>query len=289
MSTFAEGSRDDRVPSAVGRRARSLAEYDAYLFDVDGTLVQPGLAIPGAAEAVAALKRRGKAVRAVTNNSTLQRHEIAERFRRFGLPLEDEEVFSALAATVRHVAAEQPGARVHVFGSSGLGTELERAGMVLTEDGEADVVVIGLSQHVDYARLTLAMRALLGGARFVAVNVDRRYMGHDGLIPGTGTFVAALEYATGRTPDVIVGKPSTTILEEAVASVGRAPADCLFIGDNPEADVGVAHAVGMDALLVLTGVATADDLARPDLVVEHVLPSVAELADYLKSEPAGTG
>ena len=83
---------------------RALADYDAYLFDVDGTLLKPGAAIPGAAEAIATLKERGKAVRAVTNNSGLARHSVAERFRRYGLPLDDGEVFSALTATAQLVA-----------------------------------------------------------------------------------------------------------------------------------------------------------------------------------------
>jgi Haloacid dehalogenase-like hydrolase len=79
--------------------ARSLTDYAAYLFDIDGTLLRPGSTIPGAVEALTALKAHGKSVRAVTNNSRMAHHAVAERFRRYGLPLEDDEVFSALRAT----------------------------------------------------------------------------------------------------------------------------------------------------------------------------------------------
>jgi glycerol 3-phosphatase-2 len=89
-------------------------------------------------------------------------------------------------------------------------------------------------------------------------------------------FVAALERAVSRPPDVVVGKPSVTLLHEAVESIGQLPAACLYIGDNPEADIAGAHAAGMDAALVLTGVAaTGDEAADPP---EHVLPSVADFA-----------
>ena len=256
---------------------RSLDSYSAYLFDVDGTLVFPGRVIPGAAEAVAALKAHGKAVLAVTNNSSYQRHELAEHFRRFGLPLEDVEVFSALVATARFVAHERPGARVHVFGNPGLKAEIESAGLVAIDDEDADYVVVGIHEQVTYARLTRAMRALQNGARFVAVNEDRGYIGRDGgLVPGAGVFVAALARATGRQPDIIVGKPSVRLLHEAAESVGHPPSECLYVGDNPEVDVSAAHMAGMDALLVLTGVAS----SAPDghNVPEHVLPSVADLA-----------
>jgi HAD superfamily hydrolase (TIGR01450 family) len=263
-----------------------LTEYRAYLFDVDGTLVHPDRAIPGAAEAILALKARGKQVRAVTNNSSLTRHAVAERFRRFGLPLDDDEVFSALTATARFVAHERPGARVHAFGTPGMRAELEEVGLVVRDDEDVDYVVTGRHPEIDDARITVAMRALLRGARFVAVNVDRHYLGVDGLVPGAGVAAACLEWATGRRPDVIVGKPSTLIVEEAVASVGAAPSECLFVGDNLEADVVAAHAAGLRALLVFTGVTTREQLEASGVAVEHVLESVAGIAGALEAADA---
>jgi HAD superfamily hydrolase (TIGR01450 family) len=260
------------------RPRRALGAYAAYLFDVDGTLIYPERAVPGAAEALMALRERDKRVLAVTNNSSLSRHELGERFRSYGLPLEDSDVFSALAATAQYIAHHSPGARVHVFGNPGLRVEIEGCGLVATDEVDVDYVVVGTHAGIDYQRLTLAMRALLGGARFVAVNVDRMYVGPDGgLIPASGVFVAGLERAVGRGPDVVIGKPSTTLLHEAAETIGVPPAECLFIGDNPESDVVGAHAAGMDALLVLSGVASAaEECTDPP---EHVLPSVAGLID----------
>jgi len=243
------------------------------LFDLDGTLVYHNHAVPGAAEALEALKARGKHVLAVTNNSSLGRHALAERFRRFGLPLTDEEVFSALVASVQLVAHERPGARVYVFGNPGLRAECVAHGLSVADDTEADYVIVGNHRGITYDRLTTAMRALMAGARFIAINMDRTYVGPDGgLVPGCGVFVAALERATGRPPDVVVGKPSVTLLHEAAASVGCPAEACLYVGDNPEADVAGAHAAGMDALLVLTGVASTAEgwNEKPEYVLESV-------------------
>ena len=261
---------------------RRLTEYAAYLFDMDGTLVNHDHVIPGAPEALRALKAAGKHVLAVTNNSSLGQHTLAERFRRFGLPLEDQEVFSALVATARLVAHEKPGASVHVFGNPGLRSEVERFGLRVTDGIDADYVVVGNFRGITYDRLTMAMRALLRGARFVTVNMDRAYVGPDGdLVPGCGVFAAALERATGRAPDVVVGKPSITLLCEAAESVGQPAAECLYVGDNPEVDVQGAHAAGMAAMLVLSGVATsANECPDPP---DHVLPSVADLAGIFAS------
>ena len=261
----------------TARPRRPLGGYAAYLFDVDGTLIYPGRAISGAPEALAALKDRGKSVLAVTNNSSMRQHDLAERFRHSGLPIEDGEVFSALVATVRFVAHERPGARVHVFGNPGLRDEAADRGLEVTDAEDVDYLVVGNNQRATYEALTRAMRALLHGARFVAVNEDRAYVGRDGgLVPGAGAWVAALERITGRRPDVIVGKPSATILVEAAESVGCEPSDCVYVGDNQEVDVGGAHAAAMDAALVLTGVAKrVDPRLEPP---EHVLDSVLDLA-----------
>jgi HAD superfamily hydrolase (TIGR01450 family) len=263
--------------------ARALIEYAAYVFDVDGTLMYHDHPVPGAAEALGRVKAAGRHVLAVTNNSSLGQHALAERFRHFGLPLDDQEVFSALVATARLVAHERPGARVHVFGNPGLRSEIERFGLSATEGVDADYVVVGNHRGITYDRVTTAMRALLRGARFVVVNMDRTYVGPDGdLVPGCGAFAEVLAYAAGRPPDVVVGKPSITLLCEAAESVGSPPSECLYVGDNPEADVAGAHAAGMDALLVLTGVASsAEECPEPP---EHVLPSVADLGALFAEE-----
>jgi HAD superfamily hydrolase (TIGR01450 family) len=255
---------------------RELSSYAAYLFDMDGTLTYQDRAIPGAIETLHVLKAAGKHVLTVTNNSSLGQHALADRFRRFGLPLQDHEVFSAVVAAARLVAHEKPGARVHVFGNAGLRSEMERHGLTVADGEDVDYVVVGNHRGITYDRLTTAMRALMRGARFVTVNMDRTYVGADGdLVPGCGVFATALAYAIGRGPDVVVGKPSITLLCEAAASVDAPASECLYVGDNPEADVGGAHAAGMHALLVLTGVATSAD--QSTAAPEHVLPSVADL------------
>src|SRR5205085_6095099 len=154
----------------------------------------------------------------------------------------------------------------------GLIAEIEREGLTVTTGVDAEYVVVGNHHGISYDGLTMAMRALLQGARFIAINVDRTYVGEDGgLVPGAGVFVAALERAVARPPDVVVGKPSVTLLHEAAESIGQPPEACLYVGDNPEADIVGAHAAGMDAALVLTGVASsADALAHPP---PRVLPS----------------
>ena len=126
-----------------------------------------------------------------------------------------------------------------------------------------DAVIVGLDPSVDYARLSIAMAAVAGGARLIATNADARYPTPSGFLPGAGAIVAALATATGVTPE-IVGKPAPAMFVAILEAAGMAPSECVVVGDNPDADVAGAHRAGCSAILVLTGVADRDMVALLD-------------------------
>lgn len=275
---------------AAGRAALAVADYPAYLFDADGTLVYPGGPIPGAPETVAALKRAGRRVVVVSNNSALARAELHAKLVRLGFPFELEEVFSAPVATARFVVGQRSAARVYVLGTAGLRTELRAAGARLSRPSRAEFLVVGHDPRLTYRKLLIATRALLAGSRFVAVNRDGLIAAPEGPYPGCGMVVGALEAATGRSPEVVIGKPGPLILEQAARWLGRPIGDCLYVGDSLSSDLGAARAAGAPCLLVLTGVtdAAAAAAARPG--PDYVLPSVAALAPTVRRPglaPAG--
>ncbi len=265
---------------------RSLGDYQAYLFDVDGTLIYPGRPIEGAIEAVLALKRASKRTLIVTNNSTLSRAGMAAKLRSFGFPIQESDVGTAVVATAVFIAQECPGARVQVLGSQGLRDELRRAGLEVRDDGApVDYLVVGCDPEVTYERLARAMRAALAGARFIAVNQDRLIYDPQGSYPGSAMFVGAIRGATGREPDVVIGKPSSLLLQEVLVLLGLPASECLFIGDSLTTDVLAARAVGMPCLLVMTGVTDHATLRASDVQPDYVLESVGELVEYLEPAP----
>jgi HAD superfamily hydrolase (TIGR01450 family) len=260
-----------------GSPAPPLSKYRAFLFDVDGTLVYPDEPVAGAPAAVAALKRAGRRVAVVTNNSFMSRAELHAKLVRLGFPFEPGEVVSAVVAAARYVARQQPGARVHVQGSPGLRTELRAAGLRLVTAERAEFLVVGHDPRVTYRKLLNSTRALLAGARFIAINRDGLIAAPGGFLPGCGMVVGALEAATGRSPEVVAGKPGPLLLQEAAGLVGCAVEECCFVGDNLGSDIGAAAAAGMASLFVLTGVDTSADLARFAAQPTYQLTSVAEL------------
>ena len=72
----------------------------------------------------------------------------------------------------------------------------------------------------------------------------------DGPWPGTGSLLAAVEAASGRTA-AIVGKPEAQLMLAALDRLGEGRT--LVVGDRLDSDVAAAGAAGLDAALVLSG------------------------------------
>ncbi|MBM7773001.1 HAD superfamily hydrolase (TIGR01450 family) [Actinokineospora baliensis] len=263
---------------------RLLDGYDALLFDLDGTVYRGGEAISGAAGAIAAARADGTTVRFVTNNASRSPAQVADHLVQLGVPAEPGEVSTSAQAAAAVLAARlSPGEHVLVLGTSALAAEVTAVGLVpvRTADGVA-AVVQGLSPDLSWRDLAEAAVAINAGALWVACNVDRTLPTERGLLPGNGSLVHTLRYATDHEPEV-AGKPATPLMAESVrAADARRP---LVIGDRLDTDIEGAVAAGLDSLLVLTGVCTAADLlaagpeARPTYLAADLTAITAPVAD----------
>ncbi len=250
-----------------------------YLIDIDGVLRLGGKPIEGAQEFIRRLNQRGVPFVLVTNNSTRTPEDVAEKLRRDGFDITPKRIITSAVATAAYLSERYgTGRKVFVIGEKGLRTALEGIGWHLLPDHKgAEFLVIGLDRHCDYDRIREGIRAvLMENAVFVASNRDRTMPSEDGPLPGAGTIVTAVEYATGVTPTVI-GKPNPFIGEIAIKRLGSPPPDEIFvIGDRPETDIRLAKNIGARAILVLSGVTSESELdaipeeLKPDMVVKSV-------------------
>ena len=208
------------------------------IFDLDGVVYRGSEPVPGAPELVDFLHGSGVAVRFATNNSMSTRRAYVDRLAEMGIRATAEEIVTSTSATIEHLRRHAPEVRtVLAIGADGMEAELREAGLDVTmavgpppsiragrSSATYDAVIVGLDPFVDYARLSIAMAAVAGGARLIATNADARYPTPAGFLPGAGAIVAALAKATGVWPEVI-GKPAPAmfiaILEAAgVVAVG---------------------------------------------------------------------
>lgn len=233
------------------------AAYDTLMFDLDGTLYTGSRVLPYAVEAV---KHAGVPVLYVTNNASKSPAQVCEHLSSFGFPAAEEQVVTSAQAGAQLLADTVPaGSRVLVVGSDALRAEVAARGLTVVEsaDDAPDAVVQGHSPDTGWALLSEGALAIRAGAVWIATNVDTTLPTERGLMVGNGSMVAAIASATGETPQ-IAGKPGAPIMRDALArSGGSRP---LMIGDRLDTDIEAGHTVGVDTLLVLTGVTQGPEL-----------------------------
>ncbi|HET7423284.1 MAG TPA: HAD-IIA family hydrolase [Gemmatimonadales bacterium] len=253
----------------------------ALLLDLDGTLYTGGAPIPGAPALLTRLRSRGVPFRLVTNTTTRSRSMLVERLRGYGFEAAPEDIFTATlagaaavrAAGHRVVAPFLPAAALEDLA----GLQLS-GGVAGAARSRPDVVLLGdLGQGWSYALLQEAFEHLMAGAELVALSRDRYFQQGDGLALDAGPFVAALEYATGRTARV-AGKPSSDFYAAALASLGvTGPA--AMVGDDLWSDVDGAQRAGLAGWLVRTGKFREELLRSSGIRPDRILSSVAALAE----------
>lgn len=243
------------------------------LCDLDGVVWLAHRAIPGAPQAIAALRRAGVRVLFVTNNafSTIGEQEAA--LAAIGVPAVDDVVNSAFAAA----QLLEPGATVLAGGERGLFEALlaRRVEPLEPSDWNAagrppvTAVVMGLHRTFDYARLDALSAAVRGGAAFIATNDDPTYPTPGGLLPGGGALVAAVATASGVRPTV-AGKPFAPMAAAVAARIGVGfdPGRTLMVGDRLDTDGAFAAALGCPFALVRTGVVGPDAPPVPGVALD---------------------
>jgi glycerol 3-phosphatase-2 len=246
--------------------------YDTILLDLDGVLFRWPEPIPGAADAVAALRKAGKRIAFVTNNSSRTPSQVAERLASVGVDAKPEEVVTSALVTAT-ILAERGTGSAFVVGEEGLREALTDAGIrIVNASSGVDVVVVGFDRGADYAKLKDASVLVERGVALVASNADPSFPAPGGESwPGAGALLAAIEATTGTRGEVF-GKPEAPLFERALASAGGGRP--LVVGDRLDTDIAGASRLGWDSALVLTGNARREDVEgsawKPTFVVDDL-------------------
>jgi phospholysine phosphohistidine inorganic pyrophosphate phosphatase len=256
---------------------------EIYLLDLDGTLYADNAAIPGAPEALARLQKRGVPHRLVTNTTSRSRAMLVERLRGYGFRVSEDEVFTATLAGA-DLAGSLGHRRVAPFVPEPALEDL--AGLTLGGgtsgrrpfDRSPDAVMLGdLGEGWNYALLQEAFEYLMSGASLIALSRDRYWLRGNRLALDAGPFVAALEYATGKTAGV-AGKPSRAFYAAALHSLGLEPTTAAaMIGDDLWSDIQGAQQAGLQGWLVRTGKFREETLRDSGITPDRILDSIAVL------------
>ncbi|MBV8942360.1 MAG: HAD-IIA family hydrolase [Solirubrobacterales bacterium] len=234
-----------------------LDRYDHILLDLDGCVWVGERCTPGAPEAIAQLRAAGKSLAFLTNDPRRSPEEYVQKLWKVGVRASLQEVVT-VGAAIQHVLAQlKPHTETYVIGSPAIFRHASEAGMRIVNGtpraGHAELVVVAGHDDLHFAELRAATQAVLRGAAMIAAGRDRTFPREDGLWPGTGAIVAALEYATGKEAR-IVGKPRPHMFHTALDRLG--PGCALVVGDRLDSDLAGAAAARLDGAIVLSGVTT---------------------------------
>lgn len=249
-----------------------------FIIDLDGTMYAGTRPIPYTGEFIASLRRERWPYLFLTNNSTVHPHQVAERLEQLaGINVSGAEVLTSAMATARYITERAQGNRVFCVGEPALMETLEAAGLILT-DQEPEYVVQGIDRDFTYTKLSKAVSLIRTGAVFIQTNPDHLLPLETGPIPGSGSIGAAIR-AASETEPVIIGKPSPIITRYGIEHLGLPEQNVWMVGDNIRTDIGAGAAVGSRTALVLTGLATPDNVEvliqstgiKPDLCPANLM------------------
>jgi 4-nitrophenyl phosphatase len=261
-----------------------IDDIDTVLCDLDGVVWLAHRPIPGSVDAIAAIRRSGRRVLFVTNNSAATRVDHERALGAVGIVATGDVVSSAMAVT----PLVEAGQRVLVAGGPGVVEALEAAGVeVVVNTGQplgrgVDAVVVGLHREFDYDRLAVAADAARECGRLIGTNSDTTYPTPHGLLPGGGSILAAVASASGIEP-VIAGKPHqplATLVASLLATSDRPfeSSRVLVVGDRPETDGLFAVRLGCRFALVRSGVSAVGAHLDGAIPIDVDVADLAEVA-----------
>lgn len=242
--------------------------YDAYIFDMDGTIYLGDHLLPGAARMIKELRRREIPVRFLSNNPTKDPEQYQQKLLKLGLPTDLEDIANTVVTTTRWLKANHPDAVVFPISEEPLKRAFAKAGIAMSENPEEiDIVVASYDRTFEYRKLQIAFDAIWFHKRafLIQTNPDRfcPFPGGRGE-PDCAAIVAAIEACTGTKCRLNLGKPDPIMLHAALAGLDVEPDRAVMVGDRLQTDIQMALDTNMVSALVLTGEATADDVRALD-------------------------
>jgi 4-nitrophenyl phosphatase len=247
------------------------------ILDMDGVLWHDTQSIGDLPEIFKKIESLGLSYVFATNNSSKTIDEYQDKLRGFGLEVSPNQITTSAETAFAYIRDYYPSLEtVHIVGSESLiQNAKDKNFRVLDDDAvdRPDIVLVGIDMDLTYQKISLASKHIRDGAVFIATNTDPTYPTPNGLIPGAGVMVAAIQTASGKDP-IIIGKPYPNIYIRAMKLMGLEQNEVLCVGDRLSTDILGAQQCGFPSAFVLSGVNTAEDLEKwtpqPDIVTKDL-------------------
>jgi NagD protein len=225
------------------------------------------------------LKEMGITYSFLTNNPSTSIPDYLKKLAGMGIEATEEEMYTTALATIDYIKTNFPEARrLFLLGTPSMISEFEKAGFESVADSaeeRPDVLVVAFDKTLEYSRLCRAAYWAQQGLPYIATNPDRVCpTDQPTVLVDCGSICKCIEHATGRQPDIVLGKPDPNMLTGVQARYGVKPEQVAMVGDRIYTDIEMAHNAGAFGVLVLSGETTlqiADEAPRqPDLIADSI-------------------
>ena len=258
-----------------------LSTVRGFLLDMDGTFYLSDRLLEGALRFIDLLHEQRKEFLFLTNNSSKHRRQYAEKINRLGLPIPEELVLTSGEATALYLKKQLPRARLFVVGTPSLEEEFHQHGFRVVEQ-EPDFLVLGFDTTLTYQKLWKLCDFVRAGIPYLATHPDFNCPTETGWMPDVGAMIAFVKAATGREPDLVVGKPNRLIVDAAAVKMNLPISQLAMIGDRLYTDIALGQSSGIVTVLVLSGETKIEDLKDSPFQPDYTFQNLAGVADWLE-------
>jgi len=258
-----------------------LSTVRGFLLDMDGTFYLSDRLLEGALRFIDLLREQKKEFLFLTNNSSKHRRQYAEKISRLGLPLAEELVLTSGEATALYLKEQHPGANIFLCGTPSLEEEFRQHGFQLVQE-KPDYLVLGFDQTLTYKKLWMLCDFVRAGVPYIATHPDFNCPTETGWMPDVGAMIAFVKAATGREPDLVVGKPNRLIVDAAALKMNLQVNQLAMIGDRLYTDIALGQSSDIVTVLVLSGETKIEDLKDSPFQPDYTFQNLAGVADWLE-------
>lgn len=255
--------------------------------DMDGTIYMGSSLFDFTKPFLARLRRLGISYSFLTNNPSKSIAEYLNKLAAMGIEASSEEMYTTALATIDYIHTHYPEARrLFMLGTPSMRSEFEKAGFVSAEDSaedRPDVVVVAFDMTLQYDRLCRAAWWVQQGVPYIATNPDRVCpTDQPTVLVDCGSICKCIEHATGRQPDITLGKPDKNMLTGVRQRYGLQAEQIAMVGDRIYTDIEMAHNAGAFGVLVLSGETTDEVAARAEKQPHLTLDNIGVLGELLE-------
>ena len=256
-----------------------LAGIRHVALDMDGTIYMGNSLFPFTIPFLRHLREMGITYSFLTNNPSKSLDDYLLKLHKMGIEATEEEMYTTTVATIDYLKAHYPSARrLFLLGTPSMISQFEKAGYISTADSAddvPDVVIAAFDMSLVYSRLCRAAWWIAQGLPYIATNPDRVCPTNERtVLVDCGSICRCLEHATGRRPDITLGKPDPNMLIGIEQQKQLRPEQIAMVGDRIYTDIEMARNAHAFGVLVLSGETTLEVAQaaphQPDLIVENI-------------------